>query len=190
MRKVVCTNIWNSLPINVPSAKRGCFEEILEARYQQMRAFLSHHSRMFYIRLDIRINEYTPDNKLISDFMRKFIKRLKRHYKLTRVGYCWVREIEKAKQQHYHLELYLDGHKVRGFKYVVKIAQEIASGWDWPSPWQPKNCYTKVINEDDFKKAFYRGSYLAKTRGKNYKGKTSRNFGSSQIRCVEVNDAL
>ena len=60
MRKVISTNIWNSLPINVPSAKRGCFEEILEARYQQMRAFLSHHSRMFYIRLDIRINEYTP----------------------------------------------------------------------------------------------------------------------------------
>ena len=54
--------------------------------------------------------------------MDKLTKRLKRKYKLCRVGYIWVREQEKSKHQHYHLVLMIDGNKEQFFDEILKIA--------------------------------------------------------------------
>jgi Inovirus Gp2 len=164
--------------------KRGCYLEILEALKSQMDAFLSHHARMLFVRVDLHQYEYSDDNKPMSDFMRKFIKRLKRDYKMTRVGYLWVREMEKAKRQHYHLVVMLDGRAVRYPKKVIEVAESIADGWGWPKPFTPKKCYYTVHRSDfdSFAQAFRRGSYLAKERGKGYKGITANNYGRSVIR--------
>ena len=81
------------LAINA-TEKRGCYMEILAVLKAQMDAFLFHHARMLFVRLDIRHHTYTDDNKAMSDYMRKLIKHLKRKYKVTRIGYIWVREME------------------------------------------------------------------------------------------------
>ena len=73
---------------------------------------LYHHRKVFVYRFDLHVSDYTDNNKIITDFNRRLFKRIKRHYKVKRVGYGWVREMEKSKQQHYHYMLLLDGSKV------------------------------------------------------------------------------
>lgn len=190
VRKIVRANVvildGITLPIN-GADNRGCYLEVLAALKQQMDAMLSHYARVLFVRLDIRQHEYSGDNAVMSDFCRKMKKRLGRKYKTSRIAYLWVRELEKAKKQHYHLILMLDGHKVRYPSKVIQVAEEIAAGWDWPRPYTPKNCYYLLERgkPEIYAKAFERGSYLAKERGKGYKAATANNYGRSVIRpCI------
>lgn len=171
------------LEINA-SKNRGCYGEILTALKLQMDAFLSHHARMLFIRVDIRQYVYTEGNKPISDFMRKLKKKLVRKYKTARIGYLWVREMERAKQQHYHLVLMIDGKAVQYPAKVIEEVERIAENWGWPKPYTPKNCFYLIHRTDTemYQSAFHRGSYLAKERGKGYKGLTAKNYGSSNIK--------
>lgn len=175
------------LPINT-TKKHGCYLEMLAALNSQLSAMLSHHGRVLFLRVDIRQHDYSADNKPMSDFIRKLKKRLKRRYNTQRIGYLWAREIEKAKQQHYHLVLLLDGRKIQYPAKVIQDVEFIAGGWDWPKPFTPKNCYYLIKREDTetYSKAFYRGSYLAKTRGKGYKAATANNYGHSNIESLPV----
>ncbi|WP_423947035.1 YagK/YfjJ domain-containing protein [Alcanivorax sp.] len=171
------------LTINADST-RGCYQEVLAALKREMDAMLSHYSRVLFVRLDIRQREYCGDNAPMSDFCRKLKKHLSRRYKTTRIGYLWVRELEKAKQQHYHLVLMLDGHKVRHPSRLIRRVEAITEGWDWPRPYTPKNCYYWLErgNQEAYATAFYRGSYLAKERGKGHKATTANNYGRSAVR--------
>lgn len=164
--------------------RRGCYVEVLAALKQEMDAMLSHYSRVLFVRLDIRQREYCGDNTPMSNFCRKLKKHLSRHYQTTRIGHLWVRELEKAEQQHYHLVLMLDGHKVRHPSKLIRRVEAIAEGWDWPRPYTPKNCYYWLErgNEEVYAAAFYRGSYLAKERGKGHKANTANNYGRSAVR--------
>lgn len=172
-----------TLPINA-SSKHGCYLEILAALKSQMDAMLSHHSKVLFVRMDLRQRDYTADNKPMADFMRKLKKRLARRYDTNRIAYLWVREVERSKHQHYHLTLMLDGNKVRHSSNVINDVEFIADGWDWPKPFTPKNCYYLINRSDSetYANAFKRGSYLAKTRGKGYKAATANNYGRSNIR--------
>lgn len=171
------------LAINANEA-RGCYMEVLDSLKSQMDAFLSHHARMLFVRVDIRQHTYTDDNKPISDLMRKLNKWLKRTYRVTRIGYLWVRELEKAKQQHYHLVLMVSAKEVQHPARIIQEVERIAEGWGWPKPWTPDRCFYVVRRTDSraYGEAFYRGSYLAKERGKGYKGLTAKNYGSSNIK--------
>src|SRR5690606_22167865 len=114
----------------------------------QMDAFLSHHARMLFLRLDIRQYVYSENNKPVSNLMRKLKKWLTRRYEMNRIGYLWVRELEKAKHQHYHLVLMLDGHAIRHPAKVIAKIESIVDGWGWPKPYTPKNCYYLVHRTD------------------------------------------
>lgn len=186
-RRVIKTATWEhqdqELEINV-TKRYGCYHSILKAMKGQLDALLSHYSRVLVIRLDLHLFEYTGDNKKISRLMGRFTEWLQDKYGKTRIGYVWVREIEKAKSQHYHLALMLDGRLVR---HPSKIIEWIERYWevrDEPKPYTPKNCYTMVSrNEDEtYQKAFYRLSYLAKARGKGYKDRAANNYSTSRIK--------
>ena len=164
--------------------KLGCFIEILERTKEQMDAMLSHHSRLLVIRLDLRTNDYMPNNETFSKFIRKLRKKLKHYYTLKRVGYVWVREQETSKHQHYHMALLLDGNKVCFSNKVHDIAEQIWHGWDLGSIWRPKHPYYRVHRDSvkEYQDVFYRVSYLAKERGKGYKAKTANDYSCSRIK--------
>ena len=187
MKKVVFSNSitlgGSQLKIN-GSEKMGCYEEILSAIKNQLDAMLSHHSRVLIVRIDLHTSEYNGNNEMLSQFIRRLRKRLKQRYNLRNVGYVWVREIEKAKSQHYHLALVLDGNKVNYPAKVIKLVEEIWQGTGNPKPYTPEKCYYLIKRGQNYvyKEAFRRLSYLAKKRGKGYKSKTANDYSTSRIK--------
>ena len=169
--------------INAHDDKRLCRADILNSGIGQLLAMLSFHSRVLTIRVDLHMREYEASNIRISKFISKLRKWLACHYKMKRIGYLWVREQERAKSQHYHLILYLDGNKIR---YPSKINKWIREYWVWhdqPKPPTIKNCYTMVHRDEkeSLDESVYRMSYLAKKRGKGYGGPKTRDYSSSRI---------
>jgi len=169
--------------INTHDGKYVCRADILNSGIGQLLAMLSFHSRVLTIRVDLHMREYEASNIRISKFINKLRKWLACHYKMKRIGYLWVREQERAKSQHYHLILYLDGNKIR---YPSKINKWIREYWIWhdqPKPPTIKNCYTMVHRDDkeSLDESVYRMSYLAKKRGKGYGGPKTRDYSSSRI---------
>ena len=94
----------------VNSAKSGLISHAVKSMIGQVDAMLSHHSKVHVIRFDLRMYEHADNNYIMTIFNRKLHKWLKRKYKLSRVGYIWCRELETAKQQHYHYALIIDSH--------------------------------------------------------------------------------
>tara|TARA_R110002049_G_C9172598_1_gene562116 strand:+ start:3196 stop:3720 length:525 start_codon:yes stop_codon:yes gene_type:complete len=163
--------------------KQGCFLEILERIKQQLDAMLSHHCKILVVRLDLHVECYRPDNEVMSKFIRKVRKKLCAYYDFNRLGFIWVREQEKAKQQHYHLAFFMDANKVRYPDKCISICERIAKGWEL-FIFTPKNCYY-LINRGDskvYQDAFYRLSYLSKERGKGCKAKAANDYSASRIK--------
>lgn len=174
------------LPINANAELgQGCFVEVLEQIDGQLAAMLSHHSRVMVLRLDLHLYDYTDANGEISRFVRKVKKRLCRRYALKRVGHAWAREMEKAKQQHYHIALMLDANKVQHPAQVIRLCEEIWQGWNHPKPFTPENCFSVIRRHDvrGYGEIFWRLSYMAKIRGKGYKGKAANDYSTSRIVC-------
>lgn len=176
------------LPINTGNGLYNCYIEPLEAIKGQLDAMLSNHRKVFTIRFDIRVHSYTDDNKVVSDFIRKYVRWAKRHYGMKRIAYVWCREVEKAKSQHYHLIFMLDGSKVNVAGNLKNKALEIGSIQDLsvrlcdkPSTLIKRSDLDEG-NYDKYEQAFYRASYLAKERGKSHKGERSKSFDSSRVK--------
>lgn len=172
----------------VNSAKSGLISHAIKAMINQVDAMLSQHSKIHLIRFDLRMYQFTDNNKIISIFNRRFHKWLKRKYKLNRIGFIWCRELETAKQQHYHYALMIDGHKVRHPIEILAKAKEI---WDINlngSEFTPKNCYYNLErnNYESIQKAIWRISYLAKARGKGYKPPQTKNYGTSRVKIKAI----
>ena len=65
---------------------RPVYLEMVVALKSQFDAMLSFHSRVVVINMIIKVPRYTEDNKLISDFMRKLIKKIRR--RISRQGWA------------------------------------------------------------------------------------------------------
>jgi protein GP2 len=177
-----------SLRVNNGDGKYGCYREILSAIHDQLAAMLSHHSRAMVLRMDLHVERLTPDNLVLSRFLEKVKKRLSQHYKAKRMGYVWVREMEQAKKQHYHLALFIDGNKIQ---HPAKLIHWIDARWQarsHPKPFTPENCFYMIRRNDTrgFNTAFERLSYLAKIRGKSYRSKTVNDYSTSRIKHKEA----
>jgi hypothetical protein len=140
------------------------------------------HSKVFVYRFDIRVSGYTEDNKVISDLIRRLKKRIKAHYRIGNIRYCWVREQERSKHQHYHLVFLLDGQKVRHPYQLNKWIAAYSEFFDLKPYWAG---YHNVRRDHDnyevkAQEAFYHVSYLAKSRGKGYKPSYTKNYGLSR----------
>ena len=93
-----------------------------------------------------------------------------------------VREIEKAKKQHYHLCISVDGNKIRTSHHIVSIAKKYLYSKGMAHH-HPTNCYSMTYrdNKDSIDNVVYRFSYLAKTSGKGYVDKHVKNYSSSRL---------
>lgn len=162
------------LPINTANGTKSCYVEMLTATEREMTAMLSNDRKVLMFRFDIHVKEYTPDNKVISDCLNEVKKFIKMYYEdCERIGYIWCREQQTVKHQHYHVFMMVNGSKIDN---TFKIFEEIQNISDRTpllgEPHIAKNSYI-MVNRDDteaYNDAFYRASYLAKTRTKGYKG--------------------
>ncbi len=157
---------------------------MLKAMKGQLDAMLSFRSRVLVVRLDLHVSEYTGDNRKVSRMLSKLKRWLLEQYQMSKVGHVWVREQERAKKQHYHLALMLDGRLVRHPSKVIKWVEQYWEFRNDPKPYTPRSCYTMVTRRDEesYNKAFYRLSYLAKDRGKGYKDVTANNYSVSRLK--------
>jgi hypothetical protein len=97
----------------INSKGSGIYTHMMKGMLDQVEAMLSHHNKVFLLRFDLHQPSHTDNSEHVSKFIRGFSEHIKQHYKLSRFGYAWVREQEKAKQQHYHCFILLDGNKNR-----------------------------------------------------------------------------
>ncbi|WP_255229480.1 inovirus-type Gp2 protein [Pseudoalteromonas sp. HM-SA03] len=162
----------------------GIYSHMAKQMISQVNAMLTYHSKVILIRFDLRLYAYTVDNSVITKFNRILFKWLKRKYGLKRIGFMWCRELEKAKQQHYHYALMLDGHKVRHPHDILIKVKQIWNEQLQGSEFTPKRCYYNLKRDDynSIARAIWRISYLAKTRGKGYKPSQTKNYGTSRIK--------
>lgn len=172
----------------VNSKGSGLISHSIKSMINQVDAMLSHHSKIHLIRFDLRMYQYTDNNEIITIFNRRLFKWLKRKYNVKRIGFIWCRELETAKQQHYHYALILDGHKVR---HPIEILTKIKEIWEKHldgSEFTPKNCYYNLLRDDyeSIQKAVWRISYLAKARGKGYKPNQTKNHNTSRIQLNQL----
>ena len=149
-----------------------------------MDSMQSRHSRVLVFRLDLHVYDYTGTNTKISKMLRQLKLWLSNKYEMDNIGHIWVREMEKAKSQHYHLAIMLNGHKIRHPKKVIDWIENYWTFRNEPKPYTPKKCYTLVVRgkQETFDEAFYRLSYLAKERGKGYKDRAANNYSASRIK--------
>lgn len=167
---------------HVHARPSGIYTIMAKRFIEQFLGMLDHYRRVHVLRFDLRQRDYNPDNKRMTVFNRRLFKRIKRKYKVNKIGYCWVREQETALAQHYHYALFLDGKKVdypsNILKMVSKVWQDMAG-----SAFTPKNCYYNTCR-DDFKvmqRVIYRISYFAKARGKDKRPPQTKDYATSRI---------
>lgn len=186
-KKVIRTPIWDyqgdAVKINV-TKRYGCFQGILIPIKQQLDAMVERYSRVLMVRIDLHVHEYSGANKKISTMLRRLKEWLTETYGMTDVGHIWVRELEKAKSQHYHLALMLNGHKLRHPSKLIAWIEQYWTNRNEPKPFTPRACYTMIKRGDPgtYGKAFYRLSYLAKERGKGYKDAAANNYSASRLK--------
>lgn len=173
-----------SIEINDGNGKYEMHGKIMDVIYREMDVMFHIYSRLFVLRLDLHLCDYNSHNKDLSRLVKKLRKMVNKKYTSKRLGYIWVREQEKAKSQHYHVMLILDGSKIRHPSNLIQWFETRWENMGHPKPFTPKHCYYFMgrLEQDIIKMCMYRVSYLAKTRGKGYQPKYVRDFSSSRVK--------
>ena len=173
----------------VNSKKSGIYKEIMFKIIEQMKIAREIHNRLLVVRFDLHSGNFSQGNEEISLFRKQIIQWVTRHYQTHSIGFVWAREQEKAKSQHYHLAIFIDGDKIRHPKRLLK---EIRDKWEVKDPWNHHKPFVEkpayFINSDEvFHDAVYRLSYLAKVRGKGYRPEQSKDYSTSRLRLKNDN---
>ena len=162
--------------------KYGVYPYMIERIVEQLDTCIAIHKRVLVVRFDLHLREYSDDNHIISTFMTRQKQRIKRTYKTKDIGHAWAREIEKAKVQHYHVALFIDGDVIQN---PSKLLRQIKAKWfKHGHCYIPEQCFYYIDKhnmEDERAEAIERLSYLAKTRGKGYKDKQAKNYSVSRL---------
>ncbi|HHQ2336061.1 YagK/YfjJ domain-containing protein [Enterobacter roggenkampii] len=127
-------------------------------------------SRFLAIRYDFHLPQYSPDNRVITDFHKLLIPALRKLYPKSFMRFFWVREQNKAPAQHYHYLLMMDGNAVR---HPHKINQLVKCYWKHATDgrvWLPKHGYYLVTRDDTeaLTALLLRVSYFAKRYSKTH----------------------
>ena len=110
----------------IQSKPSGWMPKLMKVLSERFCAILEQHSQVLVVRFDLR-SQYTLDNEKISEFMSKLATGLESLQGVNEVRYVWVRELERAKQQHYHVVLMLNGNKIRNPYYIHQKGKQIWS---------------------------------------------------------------
>ncbi|MGE4593976.1 MAG: inovirus-type Gp2 protein [Gammaproteobacteria bacterium] len=161
----------------------GVYPDIIERIVEQLDICIAIHKRVLVVRFDLHLREYSDDNEVVSTFMTRQKQRIKRTYNKTKdIGHVWVRELEKAKAQHYHCALYIDGDVIQ---QPSKLLRQIKVKWYKNGHcYIPEDCFYYIDKnnlEEERAKAIKRLSYLAKTRGKGYRKSQAKDSGASRL---------
>ncbi|MCL1036464.1 inovirus Gp2 family protein [Shewanella submarina] len=169
----------------------GWYRDILVTCLNQLDALLTHTSKALVIRFDCHMSGYSENNAIIKKFRRRLLKKLRRHYPGLLLGYLWVREIEKAKSQHYHFVFLVDAERIPTANVFLSCATDVWERLTDIHPHVPENPYYLVKRGDKSRHAelIKRVSYLAKKRGKGYKARQGKDYGASRIKIRAANDS-
>ncbi len=180
------TFLHNTKTYQVNPDKSGLYVETMQRIIEQFEIAQAKWKRVFVLRFDLHTHRYTDDNKLITAFNKRLFQKLKRHYGFKDIGFSWVREQERAKTQHYHYVLFLDGRLIR---HSSKISEMVSAAWEDPAGtftvWHVKRPFYLTNSEDSIQKAIYRVSYLAKARGKGNRPAQTKDFQCSRMKLAE-----
>lgn len=163
--------------------KQGVFSKIMHRLTEELSASLELWGRVFALRFDLHHKDiYRENNQWVSKFFKNLKRRLEREYGMATIGYLWVREQEKAKAQHYHVVLFLDGNKIR---HSSKINTTLSDTWKAVNPSNyvaiPEKPFYFIDDEETLASAIERISYLAKVRGKGYRANQVKDFYGSSL---------
>lgn len=167
----------------VNAAKSGLYVQMLRPLINQFEIAVQKWKRVFVLRFDLHQHFYSGDNKRVTTFIKRLFNRLKREYGFTEIGYCWVRERERAKAQHYHFVLFLNGRLI---KHSKRINDLIKQAWEDPTgsyhvPTIKRPFYFGT-SEEITDEVIHRVSYLAKARGKGHRDKQAKDFQCSRMK--------
>jgi len=184
-REYFCDHIdinGEQIRINIGKNEGGVYYEIIKRMIEQLDIALTIHKRILVHRFDLHPSYYTGSNEIISKFFKRIKQWIYRHYGIKKIGYGWVREQERAKKQHYHLVLFLDGNKIQ---HPKKLNAKIKEMWT-PLGHMPviSKPYYFVDKNNPNKRleAIWRISYMAKIRGKGYRDPQANDFGTSRLK--------
>ncbi len=153
--------------------------DIMDGIFQLMERFFNKTSKLTAIRLELKMKQWTNDNRPISQFFQQLKYQLIKHYGQLYNGYIWVREKGKSKAQHYHLALLLDGQKVKHSDTVYRIAK---TNWSHGNLSLPENPFYHVHRDriDEHRLLIYRLSYLAKAETKGARPSSVKDYQISR----------
>ncbi len=164
----------------------GSYRPILFKIHNQLSNMLTHHCKVFCLRIDFHVEESIWSEGLFSNFLRTSLAKIKTKYsgnhKIKRIAYVWVREHGADGLHHYHLMLAVNGNSTN---YPEGIATIMKDGWQslGNNSWHRSKCHMiQNTIDDDFKDAFKHFSYLAKIHTKDEQPVNARNYGASQIK--------
>jgi hypothetical protein len=175
------------------SESNAIYPDILSSMINQLDAAISKYGRVFVYRFDLHQENYTSDNKGVSKFRDRLIKKLKRQYKTKDIFYTWVREVATGKGQHYHWVLFLDGDKIQHsaklWNIVKALWEKKGLGYGGTVPSINHPFYNIDIPDIEQVRldVIYRISYLAKTNTKGYRDKSAKDFKSSHLKPKPIN---
>ena len=165
----------------VNSKKSGIYTSLLHKIIEQLDCCLDLYKRVLLVRFDLHQIEYTESNTRMTQFKKRLFKRLENIYETTNIGYVWVREHEKAKSQHYHWAIWIDGDKVRHSKKLLELIKTVWSDISGHVP-TIANPYYFIDSTEQRSEAIYRLSYLAKARGKVNRPSQTKDYSTSRIK--------
>ncbi|GIU36532.1 inovirus Gp2 family protein [Shewanella schlegeliana] len=142
----------------------GLNRKLLNALYSTLMAYISWHSKVLVIRLDVSLYDSLPNNQTISKLRSYILRHLNSNYN-SRAEFGWVREENQyADKCHYHCFILLDGQKVRSSKRTFDLAKKAQELIIDINIHFPENCTYMILPNtlSSIQAALYRLSYLAK----------------------------
>lgn len=170
--------------INVNKDKQqGVYIEPMHRAISQLEVCQSKWNRVFVYMFNLhQTGVYRPDSKWITRFRKNLNRKLERAYGMSEVGFIWVRENEKAKGQHYHLSLFLDGNKINAHHKLKGLIDKTWLKISGNKATRVQNPFYDIKNNDVKQDAINRISYLCKVRGKGYRPKQSKDYSTSRLK--------
>ena len=114
---------------NIFYGRDGVDKTILQKGFEQIDIMFSYHSKVCIVFLEFHLKEFSDNNAVMSAFIHELKSYIKKKYN-SRLGYLWVREKNKAKAQHYHLAVMVNGHKCDNGWSIQQFANAV---------WQKQN---------------------------------------------------
>jgi len=177
----------NGKKYRINNGGEKCFPlyvEPLRKIIEQFEIGLTKWRRVFVLRVELHMPHETESNRVVSLFLKRLFKRLRRNYQFKDIGYAWAREYHgKGKGQHYHFALFLDGNKIR---HSSRISELVRASWERSlggyTIGSIKRPFYLVDNEEIAQRAIYRLSYLTKTRGKGQRPPQTKDYQCSRMK--------